>query len=104
MAASSSCPPFFLPKRIGSAHFVDGAWYDNCPLNLAVRLGAEGLLAVEIKGFGLRKRLARRDIPLHTLCSSRPLGMTFFFSPDAAAFSMRLGYLDTLRLYGQEVK
>lgn len=104
LTASSSCPPFFAPKRIGGVRFVDGAWYDNLPLNLAVRLGAEELLALEIHGFGLRKKLADPAIPMRMLCPSRPLGLTFRFTPRAAASALRLGYLDALRLFGQKQK
>lgn len=101
LTASSSCPPFFPPKRIGGVRFVDGAWYDNLPLNLAARLGAKEILALEIRGCGLRKKLTDPDIPLRVLCPSRPLGMTFRFSPRTAASCLRLGYLDALRFYGK---
>jgi len=98
LTASASCPPLFLPKRMDGSLFIDGAWYDNLPINLAARMGAEKILAVDIKGLGLRKKPERPEIPLVTLYPSRPLGMTFRFSPDAARFCLRLGYLDTIRI------
>jgi NTE family protein len=46
--ASSSMPPVFIPKHIGSYKLVDGGVTNNLPSDVAVALGAEKVLSIDL--------------------------------------------------------
>jgi NTE family protein len=48
--ASSAIPIFFPPKKIGNYHYGDGMVRLNAPLSAAIKLGAEKLLVIGIRG------------------------------------------------------
>lgn len=48
--ASSAIPIFFPPKKIGAYHFGDGMVRLNAPLSAAVKMGAERLMVIGIRG------------------------------------------------------
>lgn len=48
--ASSAIPVFFPPVRVGEFYYGDGVVRLNAPLSAAVRLGAEKLLVIGIRG------------------------------------------------------
>ncbi len=48
--ASSAIPIFFPPQKIGDYHYGDGMVRLNSPLSAAVRMGAEKLLVIGIRG------------------------------------------------------
>jgi NTE family protein len=52
--ASCSLPVFYPPYRIGEGQFVDGGVLDPLPLQHAVALGAERIIAVDVSGGGVR--------------------------------------------------
>ena len=43
--ASATCFPFFKRKKVGDNHFIDGGYYDNLPINLAAKMGADEIIA-----------------------------------------------------------
>lgn len=101
LIASASCFPAFPAKKIGSEQFVDGAYYDIMPINLAVDLGAREIIAVDLEGIGIKRRPKDRAVPLTVIRPVHPLGPTLEFEPDSAAHNMRMGYLDALRAFGR---
>ena len=42
-------------KEIEGEHFVDGGYYDNVPIELARSMGAQQIVAVDLKSVGKRK-------------------------------------------------
>jgi NTE family protein len=46
--ASSSMPPVFIPKHIGSFKLVDGGVTNNLPSDVAVALGAEKVISIDL--------------------------------------------------------
>lgn len=99
--ASAACFPAFRPQDIGGVLHVDGAYYDNLPLNLAVDLGADEIIAVDLKSAGLVRRLRRRDIRVYYISPRRPLGSFLKFDPALSERNMRLGYLDAMKEFGE---
>ena len=100
MLASSACFPALRPQEIDGVKYIDGGWSDNMPMDLAARMGAAELLTVDIDGIGVN-HANTTGLPGRILRSHWDLGPLFDFDSDRAARNIRLGYLDTLRLFGR---
>jgi NTE family protein len=48
--STSALPPYFPPWQVGSLRYLDGGIAANLPLRVAVRYGAEEILAMNIEG------------------------------------------------------
>ena len=46
--ASASCFPVFPMCKIDGEYYVDGGYYDNLPIDFALKLGADTILAVDL--------------------------------------------------------
>ena len=56
LMASSACYPAFKPREIDEKKFIDGGYYDNIPINLAIDLGATEAIVVDLTAPGLKKK------------------------------------------------
>lgn len=101
LIASASCFPAFPTKLIDEVQYIDGGYHDNMPVNLAVELGAQEVIAVDLEAVGLRKRPRLRASGLTVIRPVHPLGPFLLFEPDSAQRNIRLGYLDALRALGR---
>ena len=54
--ASASCYPAFQKKDIDGNKFIDGGIFDNMPINLAIDLGADSIIAVDLCAPGVKAR------------------------------------------------
>ena len=101
MIASASCFPAFKPRTIEKARFIDGGYYDNLPVEMAARAGAElkEIWAVDVDGIGI-KRDYKPDIPLRTVRCCWDLGNFLIFEKDQCRRNIRLGYLDAMKEAG----
>lgn len=98
--ASASCYPAFPMKQIGDDKFVDGGYADNVPVNLAKEMGAEEIVAVDLKSVG---RIIFKE-PQENLTYIEPyvsLGSFLLFDHEKIMENMKLGYLDTMKKYGK---
>ena len=66
LVASASCFPVFQKKEINNQNYIDGGYYDNLPINLAIELGADEIIAVDLKAPGI-KRKPTKKIPTITI-------------------------------------
>ena len=56
LMASATCFPAFKMKEIDGDKYIDGGYYDNLPIELAIKLGAEFLIIVDLGSPGFKKR------------------------------------------------
>lgn len=101
IVASAACFPAFKAKEIGSVKYIDGSYQDYMPVNLAVRMGAEEVVAVDLKSFGIRRRTKKSDIPVRRICSRWDLGPFLLFEPTLSKRNIALGYLDAMKAFGK---
>lgn len=98
--ASASIYPAVKPYIIDGVRYVDGAYYDNLPVRMALEKGATEIIAVDLEAFGVVKkeelRLARKVTYIRCYWD---LGPTLVFDHDIMRRNTRLGYLDTLKAY-----
>ncbi len=96
--ASASCWPVFPVCKIDGKSYVDGGYYDNLPINYALRLGAQEVVAIDLNMEATHKeytntRFVRYIKPTHNL------GTFMQFDHDTIMNNMTLGYLDTMKSY-----
>lgn len=99
--ASASIYPAIKPYVIDGVRYIDGAYYDNLPVRMALEKGATNIIAVDLEAFGVVKReelrLARS---VKYIRSYWDLGPTLVFDHATMRRNIRLGYLDALKAYG----
>ena len=98
--ASASCFPVFPERRIDGQIYIDGGYYDNLPIDMALQDGADEVIAVELRPEPVHPEYAR--LPwLKTIRPRHSLGGFLDFNSDLMRRSLRLGYQDAMKLYGR---
>ena len=100
LMASSSCFPVTAPYEIDGVKYIDGAYYDNLPINLAIENGATEITTVDIEGIGLVKRPKKRDLQVTYIRPYWDLGAIFDFEQSGFERNKKLGYYDALKMFG----
>lgn len=101
LLASAACFPAFKIKEIGDAQYIDGGYYDNLPINLAIDMGAEVVIAVDLHSVGLTRRVKAGAYQITTIQPRWPLGPFILFEKGTAQRNMALGYLDAMKAFGR---
>ena len=99
--ASSACFPIFPMEKIDGKNYVDGFYKDNLPIRLAFNMGADQVIAIDMKLFSLE--------PQHRFYLSLPnveyiapyskMGSLMDFSQEVIGKNMKLGYNDVMKHY-----
>lgn len=98
--ASATCFPFFQKKKIEEKEYIDGGYYDNLPINLALKLGAEEIIAVDLKAIGLKQK-PKKDVNVVTIAPRNKITSFLIFDSKNAKPTMQFGYNDTMKTYGK---
>lgn len=98
--ASASCFPIFPARHIGGQRYIDGGYYDNLPVDMALADGMDEVVAVELHPEHTHPEYARMPWlkvvkPLHGL------GGFLDFNPDLLRRSRLLGYQDAMKRWGR---
>ena len=100
LLASSTVYPSMEPRDIAGKKYVDGGYSDNFPINLALDMGAEDIIGVNLRASGLEAKY-ETDYPVRVIRCWFDLGPTMEFVPDIAKRNMALGYNNTMRSFGK---
>ena len=99
--ASASCFPAFPLKEVAGKKYIDGGYYDRLPINTAIDLGAQEIIAVNLKAPGMTRKIKDKDIPLKWIECYWSLGGFFNFTAEQAQRNITLGYIDAQKIYGK---
>lgn len=99
LIASASCFPAFQKKQIDGENYIDGGFYDNLPINLAIEMGATKIIAVDLNEIGLKQKVKNKNIDIETITPNNDIGSFLIFDKISAKRSIKLGYNDTLKKY-----
>lgn len=100
LMASATCYPAFQMKDIEGLKYIDGGFYDNLPINLAIKLGADEIIAVDLRAPGLKK--APKDkITTTTIKPNNKLTNFLNFYEKGNMRNIKLGYNDTMKVYNK---
>lgn len=100
LLASSSCFPAFKPTKIGNNLYIDGGYCDNLPINLAIDLGADEVIAVDLGAIGLVKPVKNKNVKITYIRPKNNLGSFLAFEKEYSRIAISLGYNDTMKIYG----
>ena len=100
LLASSACFPAFKMKEINGSRFLDGGYHDNLPMNLAISMGAEEIIAVDLQSMGIIRKPKISPEKLTIIRSQWNLGPFILFDKTYARRNIKLGYLDTMKAFG----
>lgn len=100
LIASASCYPAFKQKNIEGERYIDGGFFDNLPINLAIEMGADEIVAVDLSAPGFNKT-PRKKVPTIKIKPNNKLTNFLNFYEEGAKRNIRLGYNDTLKKFGK---
>jgi len=98
LLASAACFPVFPLKKIDGERYLDGGYYDNLPLDMAIVDGADEIVAIDIHPTPAHPEYARMPFlkmihPLHNL------GNFLDFKPKLIRRMRLMGYYDAMKAY-----
>lgn len=94
--ASCYLPVFKLKKVIDDSIYLDGGFYDNCPVSLLLNKNFDKVYAIKIKGIGISRRV--NDPRVVYITPSRNICKTFEMKKSIINENIKMGYYDTLRV------
>ena len=98
--ASASCFPIFPARHIDGQRYIDGGYYDNLPIDMALSDGMDEVVAVELHPYHSHPEYARMPW-LKTIKPPRGLGGFLDFNPDLLRRSRLLVYYDAMKKWGR---
>ncbi len=101
LMASATCFPAFKKKTIEKQDYIDGGYYDNLPINLAISLGADEIIAVDLKTIGIRQKIKKENVPITYISPNNHLASFLVFDTDETKKAIALGYNDTMKTFGK---
>ncbi len=100
LMASAACYPAMKGRKIDGKTYVDGGYYSNVPIDLALRNGAERIVAVDLESIGIVRPVKDSSVPVTRIHSRWDLGNFLIFDPESAKRNISLGFNDTMKAFG----
>lgn len=98
--ASASIFPVFPMHRIGNELYLDGCYYDNLPIDLALKMGADEVIAVDLHTSPQHPNYVNKPYVKY-ITPSRSLGTMLNFDRAVLNANQALGYYDTMKAFGK---
>ncbi len=98
LIASCSAYPAFPVKDVDGNEYVDGGYYDNCPIDYALRDGADEIVAIEM-GEQTLHPLYENASMIHLIHPHYPLYDFLCFDQEKMQKAKILGYNDAMKYY-----
>ncbi|MBQ8087154.1 MAG: patatin-like phospholipase family protein [Clostridia bacterium] len=98
LIASASCYPIFQPKWIGRQRYIDGGYFDNLPLDMAIEDGADEIVAIDIHPVPAHAEYAQMPF-LKLIHPRKTLSGFLNFKQELLDRMRRMGYYDTMKAY-----
>lgn len=98
LVASASCFPAFKLKKIDNEYYIDGGFSDNMPINLAVEMGADEIIAVDLDEIGIKRNL-KYNVDVTYITPKNKIDSFLKFEKNSSRRGIRLGYNDTMKKY-----
>lgn len=100
LIASASCYPAFQTKDIDGKKYIDGGMFDNLPINLAVKLGADEIIAVDLCAPGVKQRVKdKKNLKITTIKPNNKLSNFLNFNEEEAKINIKYGYNDAMKIF-----
>lgn len=100
VTASASVFPIFPLHQIDGDYYIDGCYHDNLPIDLAIRMGAEHVIVVDLRTTPQHENYAERPYTTY-ITPSEDTGPVLAFDPAKIRYNNEMGYRDTMRTFGK---
>lgn len=97
--ASSTVFPAIEMKEIDGEYYIDGGYYDNLPINLAIDMGADEVIAVDLSAIGIKQKVKDKDIKIDYIKHGGKRRLSLDFDTETARKNIKLGFNDTMKYY-----
>lgn len=94
---ASAYLPAFKSEKIEGKRYIDGAIYNNLPVNLLVDKGYEDLIIIRTHGTGQVRKVNLNNLNAIFIAPQEDLCRTLDFDRDRARYNLKLGYYDGKR-------
>ena len=98
--ASCTCFPFVKKRKIDGIEYIDGGYHDNLPVNLAIKMGATDIIAVDLKAIGFSKKTKPNGVNIRYISPNNDLHSFLDFEKKLSIRAINLGYNDTMKSFG----
>lgn len=99
--ASTACFPIMQKYNIDGIDYVDGGYTDNVPFEMALRRGATELVIVDMHGMFRVSKPEDVNVKVHYISPKHDLGNFMLFNKEQSLKNIKLGYFDTLKMFGK---
>ena len=99
--ASATCFPFFKPTKIGQDKYIDGGFSDYLPINLALELNADEIIAVDLEAPGIKQKVKDENVKITYIQPSNKLDSFLKFDKICISRMITLGYNDTMKVFNK---
>lgn len=99
LLSSASCFPAFPVHEFEDGSFIDGGYYDNCPIDYAFELGAEKVIVCDLDS-DIKHRHYLHKPNVQIIAPSEDPGMFLDFDRDHLNRLIQMGYEDTMKSFG----
>lgn len=97
--ASSYLPVFKQDKILKDDKiYIDGGFYDNCPITLLKKKGYKDIIEIRTKALGISRKIDRKGLNITTITPSKELGGILLSDNNVVRRDMQMGYFDALRV------
>lgn len=97
LMASANFPAFRI-EPIEGKYYLDGGFYDNCPINLLIRKGYKDIIAIRTFGLGRIRKVEDKSANVQYILPSEDLAGVLSFNNDVLRDNMKMGYCDAMRV------
>ena len=95
---ASSNLPAFKDERFDDKKMIDGAFYDNLPINMLIEKGCDEIIAIRLNATGrVRKVHKSHQDKVIYVTPSENLGKSLEVDPVKAEYNIKMGYYDAIR-------
>ena len=98
--ASASIFPVFPMHKIGNELYLDGCYYDNLPIDLALKMGADEVIAVDLHTSPQHPNYVNKPY-MKYIKPSKSLGTMLNFDRAVLNANRALGYYDAMKAFGK---
>lgn len=100
LMASSCFYPVFQSKKIENDEYVDGGYHDNMPIDFAIKLGADEIIAIDLEAIGIRKKIQGKA-KIKYIRPNNNLGPEMIVSNKQIRKNLCYGYNDTMKAFNK---
>ena len=95
--------PLFQRWKIGKNIYIDGGFYNNAPVSMALKKGFKRILLIDISDIPIFLPKIPQTVELKVIKPSGPIGNAMEFVPSQERIWEEMGYLDTMKFFGKLV-